>query len=75
MIYCTLREDHLVEASKLAREGRFDCVRVEKQQAYNHFVFFGTESETSTCFETYVFPDDWEHPEPDEWYPTRPGKP
>jgi hypothetical protein len=41
----------------------------------NHFVFFGTESETSTGFEAYVFPDDWEYPEPDEWYPTRPGKP
>ena len=56
MICYTLREDLLVEVPKLAREGRFDCVRVEKQQAYNHFVFFGTESETSTCFETYVFP-------------------
>ena len=72
MICCTLREDHLVEASKLTREARFDCVRVEKQQAYNRFGFFGTESETSTCL---CFPDDWEYPEPDEWYPTRPGKP
>jgi G3E family GTPase len=29
MICCTLREDLLVEASKLAREGRFDYLLVE----------------------------------------------
>ena len=29
MICCTLRVDLLVEASKLAREGRFDYLRVE----------------------------------------------
>jgi len=29
MICCTLREDLRVEVSKLAREGRFDYLRVE----------------------------------------------
>ncbi|MCF1494380.1 VOC family protein [Agrobacterium vitis] len=35
----------------------------------NHFAFFGTEEDTTTCFETYAFPDDWDYPEPDSWYP------
>ncbi len=38
----------------------------------NHFAFFETEHETTTCFETYIFPDDWEYPEPDGYYPPRP---
>ncbi|MBY3045957.1 VOC family protein [Rhizobium leguminosarum] len=35
----------------------------------NHFAFFATEEDTTTCFETYAFPDDWDYPEPDSWYP------
>ena len=35
----------------------------------NHFAFFETEDATTTCFETYEFPDDWEFPPPDEVYP------
>ena len=37
----------------------------------NHFAFFGTEESTSMVFETYVFPEDWVYPEPDEWYPAK----
>lgn len=37
----------------------------------NHFAFFETESETTTCIETYEFPDDWEYPEPEAWFPPR----
>ena len=37
----------------------------------NHFAFFATEDATTTCLETYVFPDDWQYPEPDEWFPPR----
>ena len=35
----------------------------------NHFAFFETEEAITTCFETYVFPDDWEYPEPEAWFP------
>jgi hypothetical protein len=27
------------------------------------FMFFDTEGAVNTCFETYVFSDDWEDPE------------
>lgn len=37
----------------------------------NHFAFFDTEDATGTCFETYAFPQDWEYPEPEEWFPLR----
>jgi methylmalonyl-CoA/ethylmalonyl-CoA epimerase len=37
----------------------------------NHFAFFEMEQETTTCFETYIFPEDWEYPDPDEFYPPR----
>ena len=37
----------------------------------NHFAFFSTEADTSTCFETYEFPSDWDYPEPIAWYPPR----
>ncbi len=38
----------------------------------NSFAFFDTESATTTCFETYHFPDGFQWPEPDEWYPGPP---
>ncbi len=38
----------------------------------NHFAFFETEGVTTTCLETYAFPDDWEYPEPDARYPLQP---
>jgi methylmalonyl-CoA/ethylmalonyl-CoA epimerase len=34
----------------------------------NHFAFFETESDTTTCIETYAFPDDWTYPEQDLSY-------
>lgn len=37
----------------------------------NHFAFFETEMETTTCFETIEFPSDWTFPEPDEWFPEK----
>lgn len=37
----------------------------------NHFAFFKTEQATTTCFETYIFPDNWVYPKPDEWYPEK----
>jgi len=38
----------------------------------NSFSFFDTEAATTTCFETYHFPDDFEFPQPQEWYPGPP---
>lgn len=53
-------------------EGRgFRLVQSGSWMNRNHFAFFSTESETTTCFETYVFPDDWVYPEPEGWYPTQ----
>ena len=41
----------------------------------NSFSFFDTEAATTTCFETYHFPDGFEFPKPDEWYPGPPPPP
>ncbi len=41
----------------------------------NSFSFFDTESATTTCFETYHFPDGFSFPEPEEWYPGPPPSP
>lgn len=38
----------------------------------NAFTFFDTEAATTTCFETYHFPDDFTFPEPQQWYPAPP---
>ncbi len=38
----------------------------------NSFSFFDTEAATTTCFETYHFPDGFDFPEPEEWYPGPP---
>ncbi len=49
----------------------FQRVQSGSWMGRNHFAFFQTEDATTTCLETYVFPDDWQGPEPDEWYPPR----
>ena len=38
----------------------------------NAFSFFGTEAATTTCFETYHFPDGFTFPTPDRWFPGPP---
>lgn len=38
----------------------------------NAFAFFGTEGAASAVFETYVFPEGFEYPEPEEWFPAPP---
>lgn len=38
----------------------------------NSFSFFGTEAATTTCLETYHFPDGFIYPEPEQWYPGPP---
>ncbi|CZT50275.1 uncharacterized protein RSE6_11226 [Rhynchosporium secalis] len=35
------------------------------------FTFFDTEEETTTCFESYHFSEDWEDPEDTVWYPAK----
>ncbi len=51
-----------------ARRG-FPLVQSGSWLGRNHFAFFETEGATTTCLETYVFPDDWRYPEPEMWYP------
>lgn len=54
-------------------EGRgFKMVQGGKWKGQNAFAFFGTTEATGTIFETYQFPEDWEYPEPDEWFPAPP---
>lgn len=48
----------------------FRLVQSGSWMGRNHFAFFETEPATTTCLETYVFPDDWAYPEPEEWYPS-----
>ena len=38
----------------------------------NSFSFFDTEAATTSCFETYHFPDGFTYPEPESWYPAPP---
>ncbi len=61
-------EQRLVE---FARRG-FSLVQSGSWLGRNQFAFFETEAATTTCFETYAFPEDWTDPEPEEWYPPRP---
>ena len=56
--------------AEFARRG-FRLVQSGSWMGRNHFASFETEHATTTCFETYSFPDDWEYPEPEEWYPHR----
>ncbi|WP_448144897.1 VOC family protein [Pseudomonas silesiensis] len=60
-------EDRIAE---LTRRG-FKCVQSGSWMGVNHFAFFGTEADTTTVFETYAFPADWDYPEPESWYPPR----
>lgn len=62
-------EDRIVE---FERRG-FKMVQSGAWLGKNRFAFFGTEDPTSTCFETYVFSDGWQFPEPIAWYPHRSG--
>jgi methylmalonyl-CoA/ethylmalonyl-CoA epimerase len=49
----------------------FRCIQSGSWMGRNHFAFFATENATTTCFETYEFPEDWVYPDPIEWYPRR----
>ena len=49
----------------------FQLVQSGSWMGKNHLAFFETEDATTTCLETYSFPDDWQYPDPDEWYPPR----
>ena len=47
----------------------YKCVQGGSWMGRNTFAFFETEDATTTTFETYVFPEDWEYPVPEETYP------
>lgn len=53
---------------EFARRG-FQVVQSGSWLGKNHFAFFETEGATTTCLETYIFPEGWEYPEPEERYP------
>ena len=59
---------------RLARFGErgFGVTQSGRWLDQNRFSFFDTEEATTTCFETYHFPDDFQFPEPQEWYPAPP---
>lgn len=50
------------------KERGFELAQSGSWQGRNHFAFFETEDATTTCFETYFFPDNWEDPVADEEY-------
>jgi hypothetical protein len=50
----------------------FEVIQSGKWLNKNSFAFFGTEDATSTIFETYSFPPDFDYPEPEEWFPEPP---
>ena len=54
------------------RERGFGVTQSGRWLDQNRFSFFDTEAATTTCFETYHFPDDFEFPDPQEWYPGPP---
>jgi hypothetical protein len=36
------------------------------------YAYFATEGDVTTTIETFIFPDDFSIPEPDQWYPAAP---
>ncbi len=57
---------------KLFTDRGFAQTQSGRWRDQNAFSFFDTEAATTTCFETYHFPDDFVFPEPDRWYPAPP---
>jgi hypothetical protein len=64
-----ISENARVEAVRRRREFEdrgFDCVQSgvwHGKKGTCEFMFFDTEGAVNTCFETYVFSEDWEDPE------------
>ncbi len=58
------------QTAQFERRG-FQLVQSGSWIGQNHLAFFETEDATTPCLETYVFPDDWKYPEPEEWFPPR----
>lgn len=56
-------------------ERGFGPVQSGRWMDQNAFCFFDTEAATTTCFETYHFPEGFEYPDPEEWYPAPPPAP
>ena len=65
--------NHMPFAERIAEFAKrgFTLAQGGSWMGRNHFAFFETEGETTTCIETYEFPDDWSYPEPEAWYPPR----
>lgn len=61
-------EERLAEFEKRG----FKMVQSGKWKGKNAFAFFETDEATGTTFETYHFPEDWDYPEPESWFPAKP---
>ncbi len=57
---------------KLFADRGFPATQSGRWLDQNSFSFFDTEAATTTCFETYHFPEGFVYPEPDRWYPGPP---
>lgn len=58
------------------KERGFECVQSGKWMVggVSEFAFFENPTQgPGTCFETTVFEEGWEYPEPDEWFPPEAG--
>ncbi|KIC22970.1 MULTISPECIES: VOC family protein [unclassified Leisingera] len=60
-----------IRISELEKRG-FKVVQSGKWQGQNAFAFFDTEAATGATFETYHFPEGWDYPEPESWFPAPP---
>jgi methylmalonyl-CoA/ethylmalonyl-CoA epimerase len=57
---------------KMFAERGFASAQSGRWLDQNSFSLFDTEAATTTCFETYHFPPDFEYPQPEYWFPASP---
>ncbi len=57
---------------KAYAERGFQLIQSGKWQGVVPWAYFGTEDATTTTFETFHIPADFEMPEPEAWYPAPP---
>jgi hypothetical protein len=53
-------------------EHGYDVIQSGRWQGRAPYAYFATEGDVSTTVETFVIPEDFPMPEPDEWFPAAP---